>query len=199
MRTLFFGEAVIYFIKKKGALFRMKDGTDERILKAAAELYSERGVFGASLGDLAKQVGISKGTLYYYYPTKEALTAAVSERCLSGISDRLFNWVESVPEGSAEDALGALCDSLLGEDMPLRLFTALNNAAEPEGELEESIDRAMNEWNVMIEVGSMRMRADIAAKMKRLTAAILPFFCGLAALNADGEYAKAAFTALIMG
>ena len=177
----------------------MKDGTDERILEAAAELISERGVFGMSLGDIAKKVGVSKGTLYYYYPTKEALTKAVCERCLSGISDRLLAWVESLEEGAAEDALGALCDPLLGEDMPLRLFTALNNAAEPEGELEADIDRAMNEWNVMIEVGSMRMRADLAAKMKRLNAAILPFFCGLAALNADGEYAKAAFTALIMG
>ena len=61
------------------------------------------------------------------------------------------------------------------------------------------VDRAMSEWNVMLDVGALRMRAGAAAKMKRIAPAIIPFLCGLAALNADMDYAKAAFTAFVLG
>lgn len=178
----------------------MKDGTADNIISIAAELFSSLGAFGTSLGEVAKRAGISKGTLYYYFPTKQALCEAVSDKCLSMISSRLFAWVDTVKASDdPTEALGALCDALLGEDMPLRVFIAINDFSESGSELEASLDRAMNEWNVMIEVGSMRMKPVYAAKMKRMLAAVLPFLCGLAVLNADPDYAREAFTALIMG
>ena len=57
----------------------------------------------------------------------------------------------------------------------------------------------MNEWNVMLEVGILRMQPAVANRMKRVLAAVLPFMCGLAALNADRDYAKQAFCALVLG
>lgn len=178
----------------------MKDGTSERIIEIASRLFADRGVPGTSLGDVAKEVGVSKGTLYYYFPTKQDIVSAVSKSCLTGISDKLFAWVDSVsPDIDAETSLEGLCDALLGERALLRVFIALNNVVEPGSELEEALDRAMNEWNIMIEVGSLRMDQKAASKLKRMSAAILPFLCGLAALNADGDYAKQAFCALVLG
>ena len=177
----------------------MKDNTSEMILRSAEDLFAEQGAYGTSLGDIAKSVGISKGTLYYYYPTKQDVVDAVTDRCLTSIGDRLFAWVDTVKPGEPEEALDALCEALLGERTLLRVFVSVNNLVEPDSELEARLDRAMNEWNVMIEVGSMCMQSDVAAKMKRLLAAVLPFLCGLAALNADLDYAKAAFRALILG
>lgn len=175
------------------------DAASERIIQNASALFAERGVFGTSLGYVAKLSGISKGTLYYYYPTRGALLEAAAKRCFSRISEGLMAWASSVSAEETEEALGALCDALVKESDKLRLFVAINAAAEPESELEESVDRAMNEWNVLVEVGSMRMRSDIALKMKRMNAAVLPFLCGLAALNADGDYAREAFLALVLG
>lgn len=187
-------------MRGKGTGIIMKDGTADTIISTATALFSQFGAFGTSLGEVAKQAGISKGTLYYYYPTKQALCEAVSEKCLSLISASLFAWVDTVKASDdPTDALGGLCDALLGEDMPLRVFIAVNDFSESGSELEASLDRAMNEWNVMIEVGSMRMKPVFAAKMKRMLAAVLPFLCGLAALNADPDYAREAFTALILG
>ena len=178
----------------------MKDGTAERILETASDLFARQGAYGTSLGDIAKSVGISKGTLYYYYTTKQDVVDAVAKRTISAIGDRLFAWVDTVKAtDDPEKTLGDLCDALLGDGMLLRIFIAVNNVVEPGGELEAALDNAMNEWTVMIEVGSLRMRADVASRMKRLLAAILPFLCGLAALNADGDYAKEAFCALILG
>src|SRR5947209_7750707 len=50
------------------------------IITAAAVLYGEVGYHGASLREIAKRVGITHAGLLYYFPTKEALLAAVLER-----------------------------------------------------------------------------------------------------------------------
>lgn len=177
----------------------MKDGTAESILSTASELIEERGAWGMSLGEIAKALDMSKGTLYYYYPSKQSLIEAVTERCVRAVGDRLFAWVDSVKAGaSAEEALAGLCGAML-EAPGLRLFVALYNAAEPESELEAAVDRAMSEWNVMLEVGALRMPSEAANKMKRVLPAVIPFLCGLAALNADEDYANAAFTAFVLG
>ncbi|QYN17944.1 TetR/AcrR family transcriptional regulator [Amycolatopsis sp. DSM 110486] len=52
----------------------------EDIISAAAVVYGEAGYHGSSLREIAKRVGISHAGLLYYFPTKEALLAAVLER-----------------------------------------------------------------------------------------------------------------------
>ena len=177
----------------------VNEGMTNTVIEAASAFFAERGVWGTSLGDIAKEVGISKGTLYYYFPTKDALVEAVASRTIKDIGDRLMAWVDTVKDaGSREEPLYGLCSALL-EGFSLRIFVELNNYAEPESGLEEMIDRAMSEWNVMIEVGSLRMQPEVALKIKRILAAVLPFLCGLAALNADIDYTKEAFAALVLG
>lgn len=177
----------------------MKEKTADLIIETASELFAARGVYGASLGDVAKELGLSKGTLYYYFPTKDGLVSAVAERCVKTIGGRLMTWVDTVSEAAApEEPLGGLCSAMM-DGNALRVFMALNNAVEPDTPLEATIDRAMGEWNVIIEVGALRMQAEAAARMKRMISAVLPFLCGLAGLNADPDYAREAFTALILG
>jgi AcrR family transcriptional regulator len=52
----------------------------EDIITAAAVAYGEVGYHGSSLREIAKRVGITHAGLLYYFPTKEALLAAVLER-----------------------------------------------------------------------------------------------------------------------
>jgi AcrR family transcriptional regulator len=52
----------------------------EDILSVAAVVYGEVGYHGASMREIAKRVGMSHAGLLYYFPTKEALLAAVLER-----------------------------------------------------------------------------------------------------------------------
>ncbi len=51
--------------------------TRERVLKAANRLWSERGVRGASLDDIAREAAVTKPTVYYYFPDRSALLTAV--------------------------------------------------------------------------------------------------------------------------
>lgn len=52
----------------------------EQLVEAAARLYHRQGVEATSLKDVAKASRIPLGSVYYYYPTKDDLTAAVIDR-----------------------------------------------------------------------------------------------------------------------
>ena len=51
--------------------------TRERVLRSAEQLWSERGLRGASLDDIARDAAVTKPTVYYYFPDKSALLTAV--------------------------------------------------------------------------------------------------------------------------
>lgn len=54
-----------------------KTSTRERVLQAADRLWSERGVHGASIEDIARDAAVSKPTVYYYFADKSGLFTAV--------------------------------------------------------------------------------------------------------------------------
>ena len=52
---------------------RDPEGRPQQILEAAFVEFGERGLAGARLDDIAKRAGVAKGTIYLYFPNKEAL------------------------------------------------------------------------------------------------------------------------------
>jgi AcrR family transcriptional regulator len=56
---------------------RRKDARPQELLAAALDQFVERGYAATRLEDVAKQAGVSKGTLYLYFANKEELFKAV--------------------------------------------------------------------------------------------------------------------------
>ena len=56
---------------------RRKEARPQELLDAALDLFVERGFAATRLDDVAKQAGVSKGTLYLYFANKEELFKAV--------------------------------------------------------------------------------------------------------------------------
>lgn len=56
---------------------RRKDARPAEIIAAALDLFVEKGYAAARLEDVATRAGVSKGTLYLYFQSKEALFQAV--------------------------------------------------------------------------------------------------------------------------
>jgi AcrR family transcriptional regulator len=52
---------------------RLPEERPAQILEAALDVFAERGLGAARLEDIAKRAGLSKGTIYLYFPNKEAL------------------------------------------------------------------------------------------------------------------------------
>jgi TetR/AcrR family transcriptional regulator len=53
------------------------EGTEQRILDAADEVFVRRGTDGARMQEIAEGAGVNKALLHYYYRTKDRLAEAV--------------------------------------------------------------------------------------------------------------------------
>ena len=76
---------------------RRKEARPQELLEAALQLFVERGFASARMEEVAALAGVSKGTLYLYYPSKEELLKAV-------IRERLGNEIEAVSLEVAQHA-----------------------------------------------------------------------------------------------
>jgi AcrR family transcriptional regulator len=68
---------------------RRKKARPAEILAAALECFRERGFTGTRLEDVAARAGVTKGTIYLYYPSKEDLFKAVVRGELTPNIERL--------------------------------------------------------------------------------------------------------------
>lgn len=56
---------------------RRKDARPAELLEAALSCFAEKGFAGTRMDDIAARAGVSKGTFYLYYPSKEAVFEAL--------------------------------------------------------------------------------------------------------------------------
>ena len=64
------------------------DVSDERknqILNAAEDVFTRKGLDDARMDDIAEETGLSKGTLYLYFKSKDDLIIAILDRIFQGI------------------------------------------------------------------------------------------------------------------
>ena len=76
-------------------------------MAAALELFVEKGFAGTRLEDVAARAGVSKGTLYLYFDSKEALFKAVIQEGIVPILEEGAGLIEGF-QGSSADLLQAL-------------------------------------------------------------------------------------------
>jgi len=69
-------------VKKTGKRSLAVSAKKEAILTAALNTFSQFGIHGTRLEQVAEQAGVSKTNLLYYYPSKEALYVAVMRNIL---------------------------------------------------------------------------------------------------------------------
>ncbi|WP_430913219.1 TetR/AcrR family transcriptional regulator [Methylobacterium sp. sgz302541] len=76
-----------------GQSARASSETDKRrqILEGARVVFMAAGFDGASMGEIAKAAGVSKGTLYVYFDSKEALFEALTIEEKRGLAEALFD------------------------------------------------------------------------------------------------------------
>lgn len=73
----------------------------ELICQVATRLFARQGFDGTSLQAIAAQVGITKPTLLYHYPSKDALRAAVLENLFAHWRSTVPQLLEAVTSGHA--------------------------------------------------------------------------------------------------
>ncbi|MFJ5717667.1 TetR family transcriptional regulator [Neobacillus sp. NPDC093127] len=62
---------------------KTSDGKYNKILQAAIEVISEKGLDKTSISDIVKKAGIAQGTFYLYFSSKNALIPAIADNLLT--------------------------------------------------------------------------------------------------------------------
>lgn len=74
---------------------RPKSSTKKKeIIKSVEKLITNKGVNEISLQDIASECGISKGTLYYHYASKEAIILDIIVKHMQELEDDYIDWFE---------------------------------------------------------------------------------------------------------
>jgi TetR/AcrR family transcriptional regulator len=137
--------------------------TAERTLRAALDAFGTRGYGATSLDDLARELGIRKQTILYWYPSKDALLDAAIDRVAAEVTVRLERAVAGAGDGFARVEaivkamfrLAARHPSMLGF---LREVTRLGPPASTRllGAIAPLIDRAAGFLEVEMDAGRIR-------------------------------------------
>src|SRR6266702_8567542 len=68
-----------------------KEEARSRILDAASRVFAEKGYHEATMEDVAKQLGVSKGALYLYFSSKEHLFEAMVKTAPQAFKEILYS------------------------------------------------------------------------------------------------------------
>ena len=111
-----------------GIMAKTSGISQDKILEVAEAIISAKGVKDTSLKDIAKAVGISKGTLYYHYATKEALLYDITGRHFDEVIRRLMKMAgRKSPKLGAEELLTLMLEEVGEAQQISRLHLSLLN------------------------------------------------------------------------
>ena len=83
----------------------------DQVLAGARTVFMQDGFEGASVDDIARKAGVSKATLYAYFPNRHALVAEVGSRAFRSLAARMRK--DAAAPGSAQDRLLAVARSYI--------------------------------------------------------------------------------------
>lgn len=139
-----------------GRVAKDREERREELLDAATRLFAERGVAATAVSDIVRAVGVSQGTFYWYFESKEAVVDAVVER----VSDRIVSGVEAIAAASGPSAVekllamrDATMASVRDDRELLEFFHRPGNEAFHDHVSRESVRRVVPAFERVIEQG----------------------------------------------
>lgn len=83
-----------------------RESSELTILMSAEELFAHKGYHGVSMNQIAKHADVSKGLLYHYFESKEALLQAIFQRAF----DSMAGSMDTLESFSGKELLKFLVD-----------------------------------------------------------------------------------------
>ena len=134
---------------------KMKIDMRNEILKSVESLISVSGVNSISLKDIAETCNISKGTLYYYYKTKDEIIFDVIVKHVQELHTEYLDWIERHQHDlTIERFLSVILYKgvKLFNRAKLHIFL-VNECIKGNDVLRNKFNELWNEWHKILQVG----------------------------------------------
>jgi len=148
----------------------------QKIIETAMAMIGEKGVDKTSLAQISKASGLSKGTLYYYYASKNELIFDIADLHMERITTALFSMIDKNKALSWEGLLTAFFDTLLTSHARSRLHLYLiREAISGNDSLKERFQQTYSQWFALVDDAYAKMpglQTEIPAKSKFMVAVV---------------------------
>lgn len=143
--------------------------TFERILDAAARIFDERGYAGATTNHVAAAAGISIGSLYQYFPNKDAILYALAQRHLAASASVVATAVAATDERAGpEEVVRNVIDAVVDlHRVSPRTHHLLFERIPQSPELRRLFAEAEAGTVALVEAGLLRFFVDAATARRR--------------------------------
>ncbi|MET7452431.1 TetR family transcriptional regulator [Streptomyces sp. NPDC005574] len=112
-----------------------------QLLEAAASVFCLTGYTAASTNAIAREAGVSPGTLYQFFPNKEAIAIELGDRLMHEMRETYGEALAPVdPATPLEEAVGAAVDRFIDFNCAHPVFFALVHGPDIPGRLSEEHD-----------------------------------------------------------
>jgi AcrR family transcriptional regulator len=113
-----------------------------QLLEAAARVFCTTGYTAASTNAIAREAGVSPGTLYQFFPNKEAIAIELGGRLVHEMRETYGEALAPVdPATSLEEAIGAAVDRFMAFNTEHPVFFALMHGPDMPGGITEAHDQ----------------------------------------------------------
>lgn len=99
---------------------RRKESRPNEIIEAAFELFAEKGFSATRMDEIARKAGISKGSLYNYFKSKEAIFEAIVTEDIIPIIDQIEEAIVTKEE-DPEETIRCLINGMIAHNKGTRL------------------------------------------------------------------------------
>ncbi|MBO4259107.1 TetR/AcrR family transcriptional regulator [Streptomyces griseorubiginosus] len=112
-----------------------------QLLEAAATVFCTTGYTAASTNAIAREAGVSPGTLYQFFPNKEAIAIELGDRLMHEMRETYGEALAPVdPATPLEQAVGAAVDRFIAFNCDHPVFFALMHGPDVPGRIAEEHD-----------------------------------------------------------
>jgi len=181
--------------RKKPLQSRSK-ATVDAVLSAAAHILEERGLTGFNTNAVAERAGVSIGSLYQYFPSKDAILVSLMEHSLTTFSLDLSEAIDGAPGDSlAEDLRFMLQMGLMSHMRRPNLMRLLDGEFQ---RLETHIDKAST--HLAVREATIRLLERYRDRIRPADTAVMAQDIGSIAkalMSAAGERREADWEAVI--
>ncbi|MFJ3229617.1 TetR family transcriptional regulator [Streptomyces sp. NPDC086787] len=131
-----------------------------QLLEAAATVFCATGYTAASTNAIAREAGVSPGTLYQFFPNKEALAIELGDRLMHEMRETYGEALAPVdPATPLHEAVSAAVDRFIAFNTEHPVFFALMHGPDIPGRIAEEHDA---------------LHAALIARIEELLASVLP-------------------------
>lgn len=145
--------------------------TREEILAKSMEVFRRKGYYHTTMNDLAESCGLFKGSLYHYFPSKEALMEELLNNTLLYLKNRVFSIAyetEQPVEARMERILGKLAKVLLASDGSCFIGNTTLETAQKIPVFEQILRQIFDAWVAAFQhLFSECFAPDVALKLAR--------------------------------